>query len=68
MVRENRETAMKMTLDEKPERSRKGNIPKIKRMDKFEEDLRLMKRWRQKALVRTEWAVVLKEAKVIIEQ
>jgi hypothetical protein len=50
-----------------PDTRRKGRRPKLTRLDCIENDLQLMgvmKRWREKAVDRSVWAISLKEALV----
>ncbi|KAJ9588133.1 hypothetical protein L9F63_018491 [Diploptera punctata] len=67
VLRMEQERCARKILEGKPEGRRKGGRQKLRWLDKVEEDLRQlkMKRWRQKASNREEWAVVMKEAKVL---
>ena len=62
-----RDRTIKRILEDKPEGRRKVGRQRLRWLDGAEEDLRQLKvkRWRQKALNREEWAVVIKEAKVL---
>jgi len=53
-------------FESKPEGSRRGR-PTLRWMEDVEKDLRetKVKRWRQKAVVRDEWASVIKKAKAL---
>ena len=67
VLRMERGRTARRILEEKPEGRRKVGRQRLRWLDGVEEDLRLLrvKRWRQKAMNREEWAVVLKEAKVL---
>ena len=54
-------------MEDKPEGRRKVGRQRLRWLDGVEEDLRQLKvkRWRQKALNREEWEVVIKEAEVL---
>jgi hypothetical protein len=53
--------------ESKPEGGRRRGRPRQKWLEDVEKDLREMKvkRWRQKAVDREEWAFVIKEAKAM---
>jgi len=56
----------KKIFESKPEVSRRGGRPRLRWLEDVEKDLRevKVKRWRQKAVDREEWASVIKEAKL----
>jgi hypothetical protein len=56
---------VKKLLEGKPGGERKKGRPRLRWIDYVESDLRNMgvKRWRSRALDRTEWASVVREAK-----
>ena len=58
---------IKKIYDSKTEGSRRREGPKLRWVEVVEKDLREMKvkRWRQKAVDRKEWASVIKEAKAL---
>jgi hypothetical protein len=53
----------------KPGGERKKGIPRLRQLDDVELDLRNMgvKRWRTRALYRTEWASIMGEAKAKLQ-
>jgi hypothetical protein len=60
----NQERAVKKIFESKPEGSRRGR-PRLRWLENVERDLceRKVKRWRQRAVNREEWASVIKKAK-----
>jgi hypothetical protein len=56
---------VKKLLEHKPGGGRKKGRPRLRWIDDVESDLRNMgvKRWRPRALDRTEWASIVREAK-----
>jgi hypothetical protein len=58
---------VKKIFDNKPEGSRRNGRPRLRWLEDVGKDLRELKvkRWRQKAFVREEWASVITEAKAV---
>ena len=58
---------VKKILERKPEGSRRRENPRMRWLEDVEKDMREMKvkRWRQKAVDRKEWASVINEIKTI---
>ncbi|KAJ9583487.1 hypothetical protein L9F63_022168 [Diploptera punctata] len=67
VLRMEQESGARKILEGKPEGRRKVVRQKPRWLDKVEEDLRQLKvkRWRQNASNREEWAIVMKETKVL---
>jgi hypothetical protein len=60
---------VKKIFESKPERSRRMGRTRLRWLEYVEEDPREMKvkRWREKAVDREEWASIIKEAKALRE-
>jgi hypothetical protein len=58
---------VKKIFESKPDGSRRRERPRLRWLEGVEKDLREMKvkRWRQKAFDREEWASVIKEANAL---
>jgi hypothetical protein len=61
------EKTVKKVLENKPEESRRRGRPRLRWMKDVEKDLleMMVKRWRQKAVGKEEWASIVMEAKVL---
>jgi hypothetical protein len=61
---------MELIFEEKLEGRRGRGRPRLRWINDVEEDLRMsgVKRWREKALDREEWAFIVREAKVKLKR
>jgi hypothetical protein len=66
VVRMDQGMSSKKIFESKPEVSRRGGRPRLRWLEDIEKDLLKMKvkRWRQKAVDREEWASIIKKAQL----
>ena len=65
LVRMDQGRTVKKVLEKKPQANRRRGRPRLRWLEDVEKDMREMKvrKWRQKAVDREEWASVTQEAK-----